>query len=452
MNDLGLLSAVNTLAFVLCAVFLLYVVMIVTAYVRERPQPAQDPGAFQWHLLMPCLDEAAVVGRSVHLVLDELPHAHLWCIDDASTDDTRVILDELALGSPRVHVLHRTLPEARTGKGDALNAAWRAVSSWVGEHQVDRSRVVVGVVDADGHLDPGAFAALAGPDFFGDPSVGAVQLAVRITNRTGGERAQPQPWLRRLLVDLQDVEFIGPIAAMQLLRRRSASVSMGGNGQFTRLTVLDDIASWAGTPWHGALLEDFELGLHVLLSGRRTAYCHHSYVAQEGLSSLRLLVRQRSRWAQGSMQCAQYLRPVLASTRVGNLAAFEICYFLLMPWLQLLGSVIYLFAYLIFLWYLATVGIDPGAWISSGQWAVLPLVLVGGLGPFFLWGPLYRRHVEPETSLPRALVLGASIWLYSNLHYVATWWAFARVLADRDDWKKSERVTGTAGDLAVGPP
>ncbi|QXC59958.1 glycosyltransferase [Aquihabitans sp. G128] len=451
MGDLGLLPAVNTLAFLLCVVFLSYVTMIVVAYLREGPHAAGDPTSFAWHVLVPCLDEARVVRRSVERMLADLPQVHVWCIDDASTDDTLAILRSLEGRSPRVHVVARTLPEARQGKGEALNAGWAAIRAWV-PATTDRASVLVGVVDADGELDVGALRALSGPDYFADPTVGAVQLAVRIANRSTGHHVRTTGWARQLLVDLQDVEFIGPIAGMQLLRRRSASVSMGGNGQFTRLSILDDIASWAGTPWHGALLEDFELGLHVLLSGMRTAYCHHSAVSQEGLSSLRLLVRQRSRWAQGSMQCAQYLRPVMASTRVGNLAAFEICYFLLMPWIQLVGTVIYVFAYLILVWYLATVGLSPGAWIDSGQWGVLPLLFLGGIGPFFIWGPLYRRRTEPATTRRRAVVLGFASWIYSNLHYVATWWAFARVLADRDDWKKSERVSGPSAEApAVAP-
>lgn len=447
MEGLGLFPAVNTAAFLLCIVFLTYVTLIVITYLRDRPSPPGDPSAAVWCILMPCLDEADVVAGSVRRMLHDLPDVHIWCIDDASEDGTAEILHTLAAAHERVHVVSRRLPAARKGKGDALNSGWRSVGAWVDAHGIDRSTVIVGVVDADGNLDPDCLGALAAEPYFGTPEVGAVQLAVRIANRTTGDRRPPTSRLRRLLVDLQDVEFVGPIGAMQLLRRHTASVSMGGNGQFTRLTVLDEIAGWAGTPWHGALLEDFELGLFVLLSGHRTAYCHHSYVAQEGLESIRLLVRQRSRWAQGSMQCARYLKAVLASRRIGNLGAFEIGYFLLMPWMQLAGTVVYALAYAILTWYLLAVGLDPGAWIASGQWGVLPLVLVGGIGPFFIWGPIYRRRVEPTTTRRRAAVLGLSSWLYSNLHYVASWWAFFRLVDDRDDWKKSRRVTSVDATL-----
>ena len=178
---------------------------------------------------------------------------------------------------------------------------------------------------------------VAGTPYFGDGRVGAVQVQVRVAGasaRAGGEPTR----FSRLLVRLQDMEFTSVIAAMQTLRRHLGSVGMGGNGQFTRLAVLDRIAAEHGTPWHGALLEDFELGLHVLLGGSRTEYCHDTWVVQEGLPSLRLLIRQRSRWAQGSMQCIRYLGAVLRSPRISTGAALEIAYFLFMPWLQLVGG------------------------------------------------------------------------------------------------------------------
>lgn len=447
-----MLVALNLLAFALCVLFLAYVAVICLSYLRLAPPPPGEVDTFGWHLVIPCLDEAAVVGPTVRRLLATVPTAHLWCIDDGSTDDTAAIVARLAEGDPRVHLLRRRPPDARTGKGAALNHAWRAISAWEAG-TADRSRVIVGVVDADGELSEGALPLLASDRFFGDPAIGAVQVAVRIVNRSTGRRAHDGAAWRRRLLDLQDLEFVGPIAAMQLLRERTGSVAMGGNGQLTRLSVLDEIAEQAGTPWHGALLEDFELGIHVLLAGHRTAYCHDVSVEQEGLPGLRALVRQRSRWAQGAMQCFRYLRPVLASRRIPNAAAFEIAYFLLLPWLQVLGTLVYAWSYVVLAGYLAATAGGPTGWIASGQWGVLPLVALGGLGPFVVWGFIYRARVEPSLTRRGALRLGLANWGYSNLHYVATWWAVLRVLAHRHDWKKTTRVAApTRSPLAVGAP
>ncbi len=142
------------------------------------------------------------------------------------------------------------------------------------------------MLDADGRLDPMAAEVISGPSGFGDEEVGAVQVQVRMINRglegrvDAGDPA-PRGRLARTLVVLQDLEFRAVIAAMQGLRRNIGSVGMGGNGQFTRLRVLDAIAEEHGTPWHGALLEDFELGLHMLLAGWRNQYLDSTWVAQE---------------------------------------------------------------------------------------------------------------------------------------------------------------------------
>ena len=78
----------------------------------------------------------------------------------------------------------------------------------------------------------------------------------------------------RVLRDFQDAEFRTTIAAMQVLRGYTLSVGLGGNGQFSRLAALDAIGASAGDPWHGSLLEDYELSLHLMLAGWQTRYLH----------------------------------------------------------------------------------------------------------------------------------------------------------------------------------
>jgi 1,2-diacylglycerol 3-beta-glucosyltransferase len=434
MNASFILGMLNAAAFMLCVSFVAYVTLIVMPFLRHKPAEVGSSGDFTWHFLLPCLDEEAVVEATVAHLIRTFPTAHVWCVDDASGDATGLILTRLARRWARVHVVTRRLPDARSGKGPALNAGWQALRDWLPEN-AELTRTIVGVVDADSRLDPKALDVVAGETLFADPGVGAVQIQVRVINRSHDLHRR-----HRLLVNLQDLEFTGPIAAMQLLRRRAGSVGMGGNGQFTRMSVLDRIASEHGTPWHGALLEDFELGLHVLLSGDRNEYCHDTWVKQDGLQKVRLLVRQRSRWAQGSMQCMRYLNPVLRSARISTPGALEIAYFLFIPWTQLVGSVVFAASTGLMFYYGL---VQPGGfttWLSDGAWAVAPLFLLFGLAPLAIWGPIYRARVERGLSLPRALALGLANWVYSYLHYAAVWWAFARIIRSRSDWKKTART------------
>jgi cellulose synthase/poly-beta-1,6-N-acetylglucosamine synthase-like glycosyltransferase len=443
------LEGLNTAAFLLVVSYVAYVVLIVVPLVRRRPAASGDGSAFEWHFLIPCLDEEAVIGPTVRRLVAQFPSAGVWCIDDDSNDSTPTVLAGLASEFEQVRVVTRRAPEARTGKGPVLNDGWRVIAASL-PADVDLERVVVAVVDADGYLDPDCLDVVAGATFFGDPSVGAVQIKVRVSDRSTSSGPRPGP-MHRLLVRLQDVEFTGVIAAQQTLRRHLGSVGMGGNGQFTRLSALNEIAEGYGTPWHGSLLEDFELGLHVLLTGHRTQYCHDTWVEQEGLTDFWGLVRQRSRWAQGNMQCWRYLVPVLKSRRISTPGALEISYFLVLPWLQIVGSVLYLMLGALAVYYAATTPGGPLAWLDSGAWGIIPLLIVFGIGPLAVWGPVYRSCTDRSMGLARSVAIGLANWPYTTVHYLASWWAFSRVVRSRHDWKKTERVASLPVPSLVAP-
>src|SRR5690606_40830425 len=111
-----------------------------------------------------------------------------------SDDATGEVLASLA--SPELTVLTRVAPNARQGKSEALNDAWRYLHREVLGHGAyagwDTRNVIVVIVDADGRLDEYAGRVAW---HFADPRVGGVQSQVRIYNRN------------RLLTFAQDLEF-----------------------------------------------------------------------------------------------------------------------------------------------------------------------------------------------------------------------------------------------------
>lgn len=432
-----LMAALADGALVLCAAFFGYILIIVVPYLRRKPSGPGDFRDFHWHFLIPCLNEEQVIEQTVQRLLTNFPWCHVWCIDDGSTDNTGPLLAAIAARCKRVHVVNRRPPHARKGKGPALNAGWQALTA-ARPPEVDPAQVIVGVIDGDGHLDVRCPSLVAGPTFFGDPAVGAVQIQVRVANAlpdsgTGSRSRDP------LIVRLQDVEFRSVIGAIQTFRKHVGSAGMGGNGQFTRLSVLDRIAAEHGTPWKESLIEDFELGVHVLLSGSRTEYCHETFVVQQGPPSFRRLVRQRSRWGQGLMQCIRYLPAILRSPTIGNSAAMELTYCLLLPWGQLVGGIAMIAMISIFTAAALAAPAGPLAWMHTVGWGLFPLFLVFALLPLTVWGPVHRVTAAPDLSWPRAFALGLANWPYSYIHHIAIWWAFGRTLGSRRDWKKTER-------------
>jgi 1,2-diacylglycerol 3-beta-glucosyltransferase len=434
----SVLSAVSTL---LVVMFLAYVAFILIPFLRYPAAKTGDPADFAWHFFIPCRDEAAVIETTITRARGDFPNAHVWVIDDDSDDDTSAIARRYAAKDPFVHVVQRRRPDARTGKGDALNAAYRALNAWLPAN-ADRTNIIVNVVDADGEVAPNALEVVSAADVFGDSTIGAAQIGVWMKNRGDKRPFADKGWLTnavgRWLLRMQDLEFRTIIAGMQSLRAHTGTVGLGGNGQFTRLSVLDTIGDQFGEPWHGALLEDFELGVHVLLAGSKIKHVSGTHVSQEALPSMRRLLTQRTRWAQGNIQCVKYLPDVIRSTEFDAAGVLETSYYLVLPFLQLAGIItliITLAAQLI-----AAIQ-DPVMFATqlTNSWGNVALIVLFSIAPFFVWGPVYKKRCEPEASWMRAMLWGVGVWLYVFYMYPVLIRAFYRIITGKSGWSKTRR-------------
>lgn len=424
---------------------LAYVSLLLISYVRQKAVDPGDPADFIWHFLIPCRDEESVIAETVSAARTSFPEAHIWVIDDASEDATAAIVTDIMDVDDRTHLVSRVLPEARTGKGKALNAAYRSVSEFVGADPADRARSVIGVLDADGFLSDNALSVLSGPAGFGDETLGAAQLEVWMKNR-GDKRPRPgRNWflnlLGRFLIRMQDIEFRTSNSAMQQLRVTTGTVGMGGNGQFTRLTVLDALTEDHGEPWGNKLSEDYELGLNILTRGFRNGYFPQAHVSQEALPYFRRLLTQRTRWGQGIMECASNL-PALRRSRVLKFPGFvEIHYFMSQPWLMMLN--------LLLIPIVTAVAIAQGFFgfvTDAATWIIVLTGLVFVVLPYALWGPLYRRWGPEPIGRAASVLLGLGYLVYVYFTYFYYPRAIARMVTGRNSWAKTKR---NADDVLV---
>jgi 1,2-diacylglycerol 3-beta-glucosyltransferase len=455
-NHYGVIALISTMSLALSIVFPFYLLAIIAPFITRRRDEPGRPEDFEWHMFVPCRDEEAVIGGTLDFLRQNLPRAHVWVIDDDSDDATASIVMERARHDDLIHLVQRRRPNARLGKGEALNAAYRRLSAQY-PYATDRTRVIVCVVDADGRPAANCLAAVSGRRFFGDAEVGAVQIEVRMVNRETREnepgRGRLRNYYSRQLVRMQDLEFRAPIAALQHARKYSRSVSLGGNGQFARLSALDDLRQEYGRPWIGRLLEDYELGMHMLLAGHVNTYCADTHVNQEALFSTRRFITQRTRWAQGVMQCFKYLRAAWVSYNFSTLGILEIAYYLFQPWLQLLGALLYPLPFVLL--GITTVR-DPStgaAFLAAGGWKPLAVMVVLGVAQFAVWGPLYRWKCEPEAKWSQAIGWGLAYVFYLMFLYVICWRALWRIMRRRGGWAKTRRnaevvVTGPIANEA----
>ncbi|MGW3135342.1 glycosyltransferase [Streptomyces sp. NPDC001139] len=368
--------------------------------------------------LLACLNEEKVLSESLARITS-LPGRNFMAlvIDDGSDDGT----SEIALAAdPQLVRLHRrNPPNARRGKGAALNDGVRYIrESGLLDGRAPED-VVLCVVDADGRLDPHIMQSV--DPYFDDPRTGAVQVCVRMYNRDLG-----------LLARMQDMEFVVYGDVFQSARRFIGSVGMGGNGQFMRLAALDTLDG--DGPWSDSLTEDLDLGVRLIAKGWTNQHCTTAAVSQQAVLSLRRLVRQRSRWFQGHLQSAGLVPLILRD--VPTRPALDLLYHLSSPVLILLTS-------LLPVSFLAALGATTVASVQVGHPLVSPMWL---LGPYLLsfttayaYGYVYAKR-ERDLGLVRSVLIAHVFVLYGYIWFAAGWWGFWRMLTGQRGWLKTART------------
>ncbi|MEV6776480.1 glycosyltransferase [Streptomyces syringium] len=389
---------------------------------RRRTRRKRGPREERFYIfLLACLNEETVLAESLARIT-ALPAGKFIAlvIDDASDDGTAAIAR--AADPERVHLLQRYLPDARKGKGAALNNGIRHLreSGILDGH--DPRDVIVCVVDADGRLDQHVVQSV--DPFFDNPRTGGTQIGVRMYNRDKG-----------LLARLQDMEFVIYGDIFQKARRYIGSVGMGGNGQFMRLAALDSLMGEDGSgPWSDSLTEDLDLGVRLIAHGWTNQHCTAAAVSQQAVLDVRRLVRQRSRWFQGHLQSAGLVPTILRD--IPTRPALDLLYHLSSPVLILLTSLLPL-SFLV-----ATAGTVIGS-VQAGHPLISPMWI---LGPYVLsftaayaYGFVYHRR-ERDLGLLRAILLSHVFIFYGYIWFAAGWMGLWRMLTGKQTWLKTART------------
>jgi hypothetical protein len=240
------------------------------------------------------------------------------------------------------------------------------------------------------------------------------------------------------------MEFWAMAGLGQLGRVDLGSVSMGGNGQFTRLSALDEAGP---KPWSTSLTEDLDLGLTLAALGWRATSTPWAYVSQQGVASFRRLVRQRTRWYQGHMTSIRRLPELARSRHLPTRRFIELAAYLAVPWfLSLPWSVLQQYI----LVELALGRGGPPLWGTSWWGRAVGIVFFYSVSftPNLFWGATYARR-SPDVPLWRAMVMAHLLIPWSYLAYLAAWRALGRMVFGRNSWAKTTRES--EGDTGPGP-
>jgi len=226
-------------------------------------------------------------------------------------------------------------------------------------------------------------------------------------------------------------------AIAQMARIRTRSVSLGGNGQFTRFAALESVDA---EPWSDALTEDLDLGIELTLRGWELDCAAAAWVSQQGVETLGALMRQRTRWYQGHMLCARKAMRLWESERVARRTALETTVYLVTPVFVLLPwSIVFTLGLGLFVASLAGAGAIPldGVEVNIAFYAAFWYLLT--FLPSVVIGLLYARRTDGERALT-AIAKGHVQVFYQYVNMVAVWRAVGRIAAGRTTWAKTARV------------
>lgn len=275
---------------------------------RRRPPPlaAALPPLV---VIVPAYNEAAVIAGTVRsLLTSDHPALRVLVVDDGSRDETAAVVRALVPGSQGRLALH--VQPANAGKAEALNAGL----AQVGEGEL------VATVDADTLVAPDALrrlcAALLGQ------GADAAASNVKVGNRVN------------VLTRWQSVEYV---LGLNLSRRAQAALgcitTIPGAACAFQPAALAAVGGFSTD----TVVEDTDLTLSLQRAGRSIVYVPEAVAFTEAPDGWSGLVRQRSRWMRGYLQClfkhraAFFQLDVLGLFGMPNLLFVHLLVYLLVP-------------------------------------------------------------------------------------------------------------------------
>ncbi len=239
-------------------------------------------------------NEEKVIGQTLTALLASRYAGELEVIlvDDGSSDRTSEIVAGIAASDRRV----RLLRQANGGKASALRAGLAAA----------RHEIIL-MLDGDTQFEPDALGELVAP--LRDPRVGAVSGQIDVGNQSG------------LLGRFQSLEYV---SGFNLDRRTydaldAISVVPGAASAYRASAITK-----AGGIQADTLAEDTDLTLALHRAGYLIRHTTRARAVTEAPATARALLRQRKRWAFGTLQCLWKHRSLLLNPRFGWLGLFTL--------------------------------------------------------------------------------------------------------------------------------
>ena len=272
-------------------------------------------------MLIPAHNEEKVIAGTVrHILASDYPNLEVIVIDDGSKDGTRSWYDSLG-ADPRVRLIAIPMP-ARLPRSIVVLREARGRSSWRSMPTRISRRTIRNLV----RWFPTTASA---------PSPAMPRWATGSTLSPAGRRSNTSP---------ARTSNAGPWRA---------GLHHGGARRGRRLAARG-VGALGGFP-ADTLAEDQDLTIALLRAGYRVLYDSQAIAWTEAPDTVSGLIKQRFRWAFGTLQCLWKHRKVTLKPRYGSLGLIAVP----QTWLfQFLFSVVAPFVDLTLIWRLAMSGVD----------------------------------------------------------------------------------------------
>lgn len=236
-------------------------------------------------ILIPAHNEEKVIGRTIDAMTRLIypkDRLEIIVVNDCSTDRTGEILARKCVKYPQLKIVTLAPPHGAKGKSNALNSGL----------EVSLGKYIV-VYDADNTPERRAVLYLVNA-IERDENLGAVVGKIRTRNKDVN-----------LLTRFINVETLSFQWLLQAGRCHFFGITtIPGTNFIIRRALLENLGGWNVN----ALTEDTELTIRIYNYGYRIYWLPHAVTWEQEPETLRVWMKQRSRWAQGNMWvCAYYL-------------------------------------------------------------------------------------------------------------------------------------------------
>lgn len=225
-------------------------------------------------ILIPCHNEENVIEKTIENILEvDYDKYEIIIIDDRSKDKTPEIVQRIADSNEKIQCLLRK-DDAFPGKSAVLNDAMKLAK---GE--------VVLVFDADAKIKPHFIKTIL-PKL--EPAdVAAVQAQKEVSNPRDN-----------ILTRFQYNELIYDTYVQIGRDAVRGAVELRGNGEIIKREALESIGGWN----EHTITDDLDMSTRLHIKGWDIRFCPEAVVYEEAILTYGALIRQRKRWAEGSIR------------------------------------------------------------------------------------------------------------------------------------------------------